>query len=204
MAFYIWLDKNGVETGRKPKTRGRPPVGAVANEDGNSYISLDENNVPKIPAPTKVMLNVEPQSDDEDTENGQIKHRKSKKYSTYKEIEYDGTPNEVAIEAIKCFRETTKVHMKDFLKCCFVDPVDFIITDKIIILNKVVIVADTDLLNIQFNSVYSRIEIDIEENVTRVWTVCPKNPTFYIQDLFLDFDTDFVFSGENEITSKNI
>ena len=197
MAFYIWLDKDGKETERKPKTRGRPPVGAVANTDGNSYIT--EGWVKQ----TKISLSVPATDTDEipdmeletqdtilEQEPKVVKHRKSKKNPNYTEIEYDDTPNVVEIKEIKCYKETTKIHMKDFLKCCFVDPADFITSDQIIILNRVVMVAETGLLNIKFNSAYSRIEIDINENVTRVWSICPKNPSFYIQDLFLDFEID--------------
>jgi len=183
MAFYIWLDKDGKETKRKPKTRGRPPAGSVPNGDGNAYITEGSAR------PTKIKLSI-PTIDTGTVEKVLVKHRQSKKNSGYTKIEYDSIPNEVEIEKIKCFREKTKLHMTDFLKFCFVDPRDFIVTDKIIILNKIIIIAETGLLNIEFNSAYSRIEVDIENNVTRVWGTCPKNPSFYIQDLFLDFNTD--------------
>jgi len=197
MAFYIWLDKDGKETERKPKTRGRPPVGAVSNADGNSYItegSVKQTkislSIPTIGADEAPDINLEMQNTVLKQEPKVVKHRKSKKNPNYTEIEYDSTPNDVEIEEIKCYKETTKLHMKDFLKCCFVDPADFIISEKTIVLDKVVMIAETGLLNIKFNSAYSRIEIDINENVTRVWSICPKNPSFYIQNLFLDFNID--------------
>ena len=82
--------------------------------------------------------------------------------------------------------QSEKISLNDFLSCCFVSRGDFICDGPVVTLNRVVITGKTNLSRIPFNSVFSRIEIDRKNNVTKVWKVDPQNPSFQVQGLFSD------------------
>lgn len=198
MSEYIWVDKNGKIMKREPKGRGRPKAGSQVREDGNFYIITDGSSIISSP-PAKKNTPAIPSDESEGEEDYSKLDGEQEE-----EIEDNVAPTKLDIGKLKCFREPNKIKLKDFLKCCFVDAKDFIIDNEKIILIDLILVGNPGLINLDFNSCYSKIEIDKKENTMKVWDTNnvwhnketkewspnPRGPSFYIKDLFSSFEID--------------
>jgi hypothetical protein len=201
LSEYIWLDKEGKEVKREAKGRGRPKAGAVERDDGNFYITDGIIFIPvkkNIVSTATKIVHTDEEEDEQD-------YSKLDRNDDEDEVD-NSAPTELSIDKVKCFREPNKIKLKDFLKCCFVDTKDFIVSDDKIILNNMILIGDAGLINLNYNSLYQRLEIDKKENTIKVWGVTkmwqdndtkewfpdPSGPSFYIKDLFSSFEMDEV------------
>lgn len=46
--YYVYVDANGNEINRKPVSRGRPPKGAVKQEDGNYRVPPKQSTIKTV------------------------------------------------------------------------------------------------------------------------------------------------------------
>ena len=204
MSEYIWIDTDGNVLKKEAKGRGRCKAGFEERDDGNYYLVSDafavneiKTAAPPKPEKSKVIVNTDYNDEEEEQD-----------YSKFDEKEDEdidnSAPTELSIDRVKCFKEPNKIKLKDFLKCCFVDVKDFIISDDKIILNNMILTGNPGLINLSYNSLYQKIEIDTKENTIKVWDVTkmwqnqdtkewfpdPSGPSFFIKNLFSSFERE--------------
>jgi hypothetical protein len=164
MAFYIWLNKEGKETKREAKGRGRPKADAVPREDGNFYIqeSKTDKEIVKKEPKKEIVTAVIGETKVVEKEVEPEKQRRTKKLST-----------------------TRKIKVSEFISKLFYSASDFIRDgDKISI--RCPNTYEIDVGFIKPYSVYTSFVIDIKENTISVWILDPKgNPSFVVNEAFL-------------------
>jgi len=160
MAEYIWVDQNENELRRESKGRGRQRKNSVKRQDGNFYICE--------------YVSYEDEKDEKDEDESSDSSDDSNEVSVPKK------------RHTQIYREQGKVQLSSFLKCCHVDKSDVLIEGTKITLNKPILIGETCLKYLPFNSLFSKFEIDTYENYIAVWrNPTDGPPTFRINNLFL-------------------
>jgi hypothetical protein len=185
MPNLIRFDKSGKETSREATKRGRPPAGSVRQENGDLHIYEGQ-------APAKVPV-FDPSRSREPMAVSTAVVTKPKEVVKVEPIEGDiqvtpieddetSTPDPVVTSRRRKYKLEKKISLDSFLRAC--KHMTKVQNGNVITLNYPVIIHESGIPEIKFNSCYNRIEVDLVSNTVALWGSLDAPPKLIVSEVF--------------------